>query len=187
MNTNELLGDDASAVSVDCVTVPKPIAKIDTPDDLIDVATGTGLEPTVCSPSVSSTITRGSPLVLDCSMLAPLESPAAMFVPPDAVYELSELDSVVYDEVSELSVDAELLNTTAPADEPPGCRPSRVARLRTNERTPPTCALIEPLPSSTNATSARVEHTPPPGGDGDGGGGNEASGGGGLGRGGGGG
>ena len=83
-NMNELLGDEAIDCSVDVDTVPKPIAKIEMPADLTLVAVVIAeLEPpydALCSPSLSSTITRGSPDELPCSMSLPLFSPAPMFV-----------------------------------------------------------------------------------------------------------
>ena len=45
-----------------------------------------------------------------------------------------------------------------PADEPDALRLSCDAMFRTNERTPLTDPDIEPLPSSTNATSTCVWH-----------------------------
>ena len=91
-------------------------------------------------------------------MALPLVSPAPMFVTPLVLYELSALDSVEYDDVSDVSVDAELENSTTPADEPDALRLSCDAMLRTNERTPLASPDIEPLPSSTNDTSTRVWH-----------------------------
>ena len=77
-------GDDAMLVSVLCDTLPKPTEKIEMPDAFTVLAALIAADeppPTVCSPSLSSTMARGR-FVADARFVWLVVRPAAMFVLP---------------------------------------------------------------------------------------------------------
>ena len=119
-NAKSELGADAIDRIVDSRAPAKPTATIDTPADFTADACAiavASVPPTVCTPSVSSRIVRGTPAraAAPFTTLSPSAKPPDTDVPPPAGDALSIADHTAFrSPVSGVSVDALLENSTMP-------------------------------------------------------------------------